>query len=81
MTQRIKSVVSPNTVFRYINDRAKTWFMDKKGMWNSCITIGGVDIQEYGSSKENAIHNLVNKILNDRFLMANLPDNAVLPEK
>lgn len=45
----------------YVRQYAKTWFMENKQKWNSAVTIL-MDLQEYGSTAEDSIRKLVNRV-------------------
>jgi|GEM_PF-3737208 len=65
-------IVAPMKIFNLLETQAKTWFMESKGQWNSAITIGGMDYNEFGESEEESKHKLANRILGSTFLLNQL---------
>lgn len=71
-------VTAPQKVFPWLKKTAHIKDM-KDGRWNCFITIDGVDYQEYGTTEEDAVNKMANRILCSEYLTAVIPDEAIKP--
>lgn len=80
-TYKPRTLTAPSKIFPWLEQKAKIWFMNAPHIqkWNCAITIDGVDYQEFGETRELAIQNMGNRILNSEYLTAVVPDEAIRP--
>jgi hypothetical protein len=70
-------VISPSKIFPWLEAKAKIWYMHNYEKWNCAITIDGMDYQEFGDTRQGAVQNMGNRILNSPYLTAMVPDEAI----
>lgn len=80
-TYKPRTLTAPQMIFPWLNEKAETWFIGVPHVqkWSCAITIDGMDYQEYGDTRKEAIQNMGNRILSSEYLTAMVPDEAIKP--
>lgn len=67
-----------NSLFENITDFIEkwgdVWFMENYKKWNCALTLGGVDVQQFGESEQDCKSLMFLKILNSKFLLSAIKD-------
>jgi hypothetical protein len=55
-------------IIDFIEKWGHVWFMENHKKWNCALTLGGIDVQQFGETEDDCRNNMFLMILNSKFL-------------